>query len=403
MLTREDCQALDRDDPLADRRALFALPGEMIYLDGNSLGPPPLSALARLQDAAESEWREGLIRSWNTAGWMDLPLKLGASLSRLVGVDEDEVIAADTVTVLIFKLAGALIDRDGGALATEAGEFPTDGHVLEGLSRVSGAPFHRVAPGTSPTNLPDGVKVLIKSAVHYKTADIADIASYEAEARRAGLSIVWDLSHATGLVNLKLAEWGARYAVGCGYKFLNGGPGAPAFLYCARDEIGTLHHPVTGWLGHKRPFDFEDPYEPADGISRFRTSSPSILALAAFHGAVAAYEGIDMAQVEAKAGRLGDILLERAEALGLSTISPAIFERRGGHVCLEHEAGYAIVQAMIARGIIGDFRDPNLMRFGFNPLYVSYTDVFDAGAALAEVTETGEYQQPAFTTRKAVT
>lgn len=403
MLSREDCQALDRNDPLAERRALFALPGEIIYLDGNSLGPPPRAALARLQDAAESEWREGLIGSWNAAGWMDLPLTVGAKLSRLIGVAHDEVIAVDTVTVLIFKLAGALIDRDGGALASEAGEFPTDGHVLEGLSRLSGAPVHRVAPRTRPRDLPADVRVLVKSAVHYKTAEIADIDGYEREARERGLAIIWDLSHATGLADLKLEAWGARYAVGCGYKFLNGGPGAPAFLYCARSEIASLHHPVSGWLGHKRPFDFEDAYEPADGIVRFRTSSPSILALSALDGALSAYSDVDMAVAEAKAARLGDILLQRAGALGLSTISPPIGARRGGHVCLEHEAGYAIVQALIARGVIGDFREPNLMRFGFSPLYLSYTDVFDAGAALAEVIETREWDRPSFTRRKAVT
>lgn len=403
MLSKADCQALDRDDPLAGRRDLFALPEGVIYLDGNSLGVPPKAALARLKQAAEEEWGVGLIRSWNDAGWMDLPLTLGGKLARLIGVDADEVIAIDTVTINLFKLAAALLERSPGGIAAEAGEFPTDNHVMEGLARITGAPMHRVAPRTRPASLPDGVTVFIKSAVHFKSAEIADFAGYEAEAMERGLAIVWDLSHATGLVDLKLKADGAKYAVGCGYKFLSGGPGAPAFLYCAREEIARLEHPISGWLGHARPFGFEDAYEPDPGIVRWRTSSPSILALSALDGAVDAYDGVDMAAVEAKAGKLGDILLERAQALGLEAACPPVGARRGGHVVIRHENGYAIVQALIARGIIGDFRAPDLMRFGFNPLYNTHAEVFEAAEALSEVIETRAWDQPEFLAKKAVT
>ncbi len=403
MLTREACEALDRTDPLKDKRDLFALPEGEIYLDGNSLGVPPRAALARLREASETEWAKGLIRSWNDAGWMDLPLTLGAKLARLVGVDPEEVIAVDTVTINLFKLATALLARDVGAIAAEAGEFPTDNHVMEGIAKITGAPMHRVAANTRPKDLPEGVTVFIKSAVHYKSAEIADFEGYEREARARGLNIIWDLSHATGLVDLKLKAWGARYAVGCGYKFLSGGPGAPAFLYCAENQIKTLEHPVSGWLGHKRPFGFEDAYEPDDTIVRWRTSSPSILDLSALDGAVSAYDGVDMALVEAKAIALGDILLEKAEALGLEHACPGKGQRRGGHVVLRHEQGYAIVQALIARGITGDFRAPDLMRFGFNPLYNSYVEVFDAAEALADVIGTRAWDKPEFLARKAVT
>jgi kynureninase len=403
MLTREACEALDKKDPLKDRRDLFALPEGVIYLDGNSLGVPPKAALARLREASETEWAVGLIRSWNDAGWMDLPLTLGAKLARLMGVKASEVIAVDTVTINLFKLATALLERDGGDIAAEAGEFPTDNHVMEGISRITGAPMHRVAANTRPKDLPDGVTVLIKSAVHYKSAQIADFEGYEREAAARGLNIIWDLSHATGLVDLKLAQWGAKYAVGCGYKFLSGGPGAPAFLYCAEDQIQTLEHPVSGWLGHKRPFGFEDAYEPDDTIVRWRTSSPSILALSALDGAVSAYDGVDMAQVEAKAIAMGDLMLQHADALGLEHGCPGPGERRGGHVVLRHEQGYAIVQALIDRGIIGDFRAPDLMRFGFNPLYNSYTEVFDAAQALADVIQSGAWNDPKFLAKKAVT
>lgn len=403
MLTRADCQALDAADPLAGKRDLFALPDGVLYLDGNSLGVPPKAALERLRQAAEEEWGVGLIRSWNDAGWMELPLTLGAKLARLMGVDADEVIAIDTVTINLFKLAAALLERDGGGLAAEAGEFPTDNHVMEGLSRITGAPMHRVAPGTRPADLPEGVTVFIKSAVHYKSAEIADFSGYEEEAAARGLSIVWDLSHATGLVNLQLKAWGAKFAVGCGYKFLSGGPGAPAFLYCAKDQIAQLEHPISGWLGHVRPFGFEDAYEPDPTIVRWRTSSPSILALSALEGAVSVYDGIDMAEVEAKAIRLGDIFLERANALGLEHACPGVGQRRGGHVVVRHDQGYAVVQALIDRGVIGDFRAPDLMRFGFNPLYNSYTEVFDAGEALAEVLTTRAWDDARFLAKKAVT
>ncbi len=403
MLSREDCKALDAADPLRTRRALFAMPEAEIYLDGNSLGVPPRKALDRLKQVAETEWAAGLIRSWNDAGWMDLPMSLGAKLSRLIGVDEDEVIAIDTVTINLFKLAAALLADRPGAIAAEAGEFPTDNHVMEGLARITGAPMHRVAPNTRPEHLPGDVTVFIKSAVHYKSAEIADVSGYEAEAKARGLAIVWDLSHAAGLVDLKLKADGAKYAVGCGYKFLSGGPGAPAFLYCAREETARLEHPISGWLGHARPFGFEDAYEPDPGITRWRTSSPSILALSALDGAVDAFEGVDMAEVEAKAGKLGDVLLERAAALGLEAACPPQGARRGGHVVIRHEAGYAIVQALITRGIIGDFRAPDLMRFGFNPLYSTFEEVFAAGEALAEVIETREWDRPEFLAKKAVT
>ena len=403
MLSRDDCKALDAADPLRTRRGLFAMPEGEIYLDGNSLGIPPLKALERLKAAAETEWAAGLIRSWNDAGWMDLPLTLGAKLAGLIGVDDDEVIAIDTVTINLFKLAAALLAARPGAIAAEAGEFPTDNHVMEGLSRITGAPMHRVAPNTRPADLPGDVTVFIKSAVHYKSAEIADFSGYEQEAAARGLAIVWDLSHATGLVNLELKADGAKYAVGCGYKFLSGGPGAPAFLYCAREDIAKLEHPISGWLGHARPFGFEDAYEPDPGIVRWRTSSPSILALSALDGAVDAYAGVDMAAVEAKAGRLGDVLLERAAALGLEAACPPKGARRGGHVVIRHAQGYAIVQALIARGIIGDFRAPDLMRFGFNPLYNTFEEVFEAGEALAEIIETAAWDRPEFHAKKAVT
>lgn len=395
---------LDEADPLREARERFALPDGVIYLDGNSLGPPPRRALERLEEAAREEWGRGLIKSWNDAGWMELPLATGRKLAGFIGVDGDEVVCLDTVTILIFKLASALSrKKPEAAIAVERGDFPTDGYVLEGLAALTGCAFKYVEPGTSPAALDPEIGVLVRSAVHYKTAEIADIARWEAEARETALDIIWDLSHATGLVDLKLKRDGARFAVGCGYKFLNGGPGAPAFVYCRSDEIAGIDHPVTGWLGHDTPFDFVDGYRPAEGIRRFITSSPSILAITSLNAALDAYDAMALSEVEAKARALGDIFLQAGAQLGLDTISPGIGARRGGHVCLRHEHGYAIVQALIARGIIGDFRAPDLMRFGFNPLYLSYREVGEAARQMIEVVETREYERPEFNVRKAVT
>ena len=247
------------------------------------------------------------------------------------------------------------------------------------------------------------IGVLVRSAVHYKTAVIADIARWETEARETGLDIIWDLSHATGLVDLKLKRDGARFAVGCGYKFLNGGPGAPAFVYCRSDEIAGIDHPVTGWLGHDTPFDFVDGYRPAEGIRRFITSSPSILAITSLNAALDAYDAMALSEVEAKARALGDIFLQAGAQLGLDTISPGIGARRGGHVCLRHEHGYAIVQALIARGIIGDFRAPDIMRFGFTPLYIDAEDVSKAVAIIRDVMENRLWDNEKYKTRARVT
>jgi len=400
-----DVLALDAADPLRDARALFDLKPGLIYLDGNSLGPPPRTALARLERTAHEDWKRGLIASWNTAGWIDWPRRCGDRIARIIGAEPGSVLVCDSVSVNIFKLAGALLLRSGGrGLAVEAGEFPTDGYILDGLARLSGARLHRVAPGTPPDALPSGVGVLVRSAVQYKTGAKLDIAADEAAAARSGVEIIWDLSHAAGLIDLKLAEDGASYAVGCGYKYLNGGPGAPAFLHVRTERLEGLDQPVSGWMGHARPFAFDDAYDGAAGIERFAAGTPPILAVASLDGALDVFDGLKMAALEAKARALGDLFLARTQALGLETVSPGIGGApRGGHVSLKHPDGYAIVQALIARGVVGDFRSPDLMRFGFSPLILSFADVFDAAAALVETVTSGAYRDPAFQQRSAVT
>lgn len=397
MTTLEAAHAADAADPLRAAATEFDLPGGVIYLDGNSLGPPPRRALARLREAAETEWRQGLVRSWNDADWIDLPKRAGAKIARLIGADSGDVLVCDSVSVNIFKLASALIaKRKGAALAVDAGEFPTDQYALEGVARLTGAPLIRLGEETSPKNA-----VAVRSLVHYKSAAILDMALAEREAREKDFDIIWDLSHATGLVPIDVKSAGARFAVGCGYKYLNGGPGAPAFVYAARKEANRMMQPLSGWMGSAAPFEFASAYQPADGVQRFAAGTPPILSLAALDAALDLFDGVQMRLLEEKARALGDLFLERTKHPALPPLaSPA---RRGGHVCLRSPDGRQIMQALIARGVIGDFRAPDLMRFGFSPLFLSYEDVWRAAEILKDVLATEEWRRPEFARRGKVT
>lgn len=400
--TRQEAEALDAADPLAPLRDQFDLPEGVIYLDGNSLGPPPRAALTRLHETAHEHWGRDLIKSWNTAGWIDLPKRCGAKIAALIGADSDDVIVCDSTSVNIFKLASALMKGRDGALAYEHDEFPTDGYILQGLAAMTGAALLELNKPSPETAFADNVSVLIKSAVHYKTAVVADIPAWERAAAKAGAVIVWDLSHAAGIIDVNLSAAGARYAVGCGYKYLNGGPGAPAYVYVEREAASGLAQPLSGWMGHARAFDFAGEYAPAGGVSRFACGTPPILSMACLDAALNVYEGVDMGEVERKAKALGDIFLARAQSLGLETVSPGAGERRGGHVSFKFADGYAVVQALIARGVIGDLRTPDLMRFGFAPLYLRYADVWDAADALEDVMKSESWRKPEFAARKAV-
>ncbi|MFW5660650.1 MAG: aminotransferase class V-fold PLP-dependent enzyme [Oceanicaulis sp.] len=400
---RDGAKALDRDDPLAGFKNLFVLREGLIYLDGNSLGPLTLAAKAALSAAIEEEWGRDLIGSWNSADWIGLPRRTGDRIAALIGAPDGSVLCADSVSVNLFKLAAALVSQGHDLVAVERGDFPTDGYVLEGLSKISGAGFSLTEPGTGIAGLPEETGVLVRSAVHYKTAGIVDIEAEERAAAERGCAIIWDLSHAAGLIDLRLEERGARYAVGCGYKYLNGGPGAPGFVYVHPSVSNTLAQPLSGWMGHRAPFSFTDGYRPADGVARFAAGTPPILSMTALHAALSLYEGLAIADLQEKARRLGDLFLARIAALDLPNLSPGIGERRGGHVSLRHPDGYAVVQALIARGIVVDFRAPDVMRFGFSPLILSYADVFDAAEALVEIVRTESFRDPAFERRGAVT
>lgn len=398
---RDQAKAMDQQDPLRALRDLFALDDGVIYLDGNSLGAPTKAVLARLRQTAEVEWKRDLIKSWNTAGWIDLPRTCGRKIASVIGVDADDVLVCDSVSVNIFKLVSALWSKAPGPIAYCRGEFPTDGYILQGFARLTDASLHAL-PDAGPEVIDGNTNVIIKSVVDYKSAAVTDISAWEEAATTHDVAIIWDLSHAAGLLDLKLKQAGARYAVGCGYKFLNGGPGAPAYVYADKAAAEKLAQPLSGWMGHARPFDFADDYTPSEGASRFACGTPSILSLSALDAALDVFDGVSMSAIEAKAAALGDLLLTRCAQLGLGSIAPAIGEKRGGHISMRHPNSYEIVQALIAKGVIGDFRPPDLMRFGFSPLYIRHTDIWNATSMLEDILTSETWRDPKFAERKAV-
>jgi len=400
--TREEALQRDDADPLADRAALFDLPDGVTYLVGHSLGPPPKTARTRLH-AAQQDWTQDLVRSWNSAGWIDLAERTGDRLASLIGAGPGEVIVADSVSVNLFKLAAAALPQARTyALFVEEDEFPTDQYIAAGLGGLSGAEVRQLAPGGSFDALKAG-GVVIKSAVNYRSSEVADIAAHEREARRHGALIIWDLSHATGVLDPKLAEEGAVLAAGCTYKYLNGGPGAPAFMYVAAALSPKLANPLPGWMGHAAPFAFDGKYVPRDGVARFASGTPPILSLAALSGALEAIESVDLGQLQAKARGLGALAIARAQAMGLEVLCPVEDRRRGGHVSIRIAEGYPVVQALAARGVMADFRSPDTVRFGFSPLFLSYGAVWDAMAALADILGSRSWDQPQFHARAKVT
>lgn len=400
--SRAEAQALDRTDTLAPKLAQFSLPDGITYLVGHSLGPPPKMAQDRLM-AAVTDWEGGLVRSWNSAGWIDLAERTGDRLAALIGAAAGDVIVTDNVSVNLFKLAAAALPHARRyALFVEEDEFPTDQYIAAGLGGLSGAEVRLLPPGASFEALAAG-GVVIKSAVNYRSSEVADIAAHEREAQRHGALIVWDLSHATGVLDLHLAAEGARLAAGCTYKYLNGGPGAPAFVYAAQDIAGRLTTPLPGWMGHNAPFAFDSGYTPRGGAARFASGTPPILSLAALSGALDVFGGVPLQDLEAKARALGAIAINRAQRLGLEVLSPVNAAVRGGHVSLRIAEGYPVVQALAARGVLADFRAPDTVRFGFSPLFLRFAQVWDAFDVLNDILTSRSWDAPEFHARAKVT
>lgn len=396
MTSLDQVRAWDAADPLRGFRARFALPEGVIYLDGNSLGPLPRATAARMRDVVEREWGEGLIRSWNDAGWVEAPARVGAKIARLIGADADEVIAADATSVCLFKLVMAAAALRDGAILAERDNFPTDAYVAERAANLLGRPFRTAgADGLAGALAPD-VAVAVLTHVDYRTAARLDMGLLTGRAAAGGTRVVWDLSHSVGAVPLDLHRDGVELAVGCGYKYLNGGPGAPAFLYVARDLQRRMVPPIAGWFGHARPFDFAGRYEPADGMARFLSGTPPILGLLALETGVDLMLEADPARLWDKAARLHDLFAERAAARcpELAIRSQRDPARRGSHIALGHPHALAIVRALIGRGVIGDFRTPDIARFGLTPLYLGYEDVWRAVEIIADVMATRAWRDP---------
>jgi kynureninase len=404
-----DFDALDRADPLAALRDRFVLPNGVIYLDGNSLGALPSATPGRLADVVQREWGDGLIRSWNQAGWIDLPRRVGDKIARLIGARAGEVIVADSTSVNLFKLlAGALsLQPTRRVILTEEHNFPTDLYIAEGVAALLGAEVRRVPGERLIDAVDERVAVVALTHVDYRSGRMHDMAAVTARAHRAGALAVWDLSHTAGAMPIDLGACGADLAVGCGYKYLNGGPGAPAFLFIAERHQPAFRSPLWGWMGHADPFAFTPAYCAAEGIGRALVGTPPILSLAALEVGVDLALEADLADVRRKSMALGETfvtLVEREGAgLGVRLASPRDPARRGSHVSFAHPEGYAVMQALIARGVIGDFRAPDLLRFGFAPLYLRFVDIGEAVAHVREVLTTRAWDRPAYRLRAVVT
>jgi kynureninase len=397
----------DAADPLAGYCDRFILPEGVIYLDGNSLGALPKATPGRVQAVVEQEWGEGLIRSWNAAGWFEAAGRIGAKIAPLVGAGANEVIACDSTSVNLFKLiAAALAMRPGRKVVlSEPGNFPTDLYMIAGLE-AQGLATRRLAERERLIEALDGdVALLMLTHAHYKTGALFDMAALTHAAHAAGALVLWDLSHSTGALPVDLNGAGADFAVGCGYKYLCGGPGAPAFAFVAERHHADLQQPLTGWFGHAAPFAFTDDYAGAPGIERMLCGTSPILGLAALEVGVELIAEIGVDRLYAKSQALSEFFLESlmAHDVALELVSPPKSSERGSQLSFRHPEAYAICQALIARGVIGDFRDPDILRLGFAPAYLSFADIAAAARHLAEVLESGEWQHPEFRSRAAVT
>jgi kynureninase len=423
MITREDCLREDGRDRLAPLRALFALDRVdaegVIYLDGNSLGALPKAAIPRIREVVETEWGVGLIRSWNAAGWIDLSVRIGDKIARLIGAKPGEVTVADSTSVNLFKALSAAVALTPGRsrLLSERTNFPTDLYIAETFARDRGLELVLVDHDAIASHLDDRVAVVMLTHASYRTGRMYDMASVTRSAHDAGAIMLWDLAHTAGAVPVDLHAAGADIAVGCGYKYLNGGPGSSAFIWVHPQHIARMdrerwRQPLSGWLGHAEPFAFSAEYEPAAGMARFICGTPPVLSMAALECGVdtllAADDHGGMAAIRNKSLALTDLFIslieQRCADHGFTVVTPRDHALRGSQVSLSHpEHAYAIVQALIARGVIGDFRPPDILRFGFTPLYTRFADVWDAVARLQDVMATGGWRDSRFAVRSAVT
>ena len=423
-LTLEHCQKLDAQDPLRDLRDLFSLPPGMVYLDGNSLGVMPKTAPARVAEVVTQEWGTDLIQSWNKAGWFQMPQKLGDKIARLIGANAGEVAATDSTSINLFKVLSAALNLaaedspNRKRIVSERSNFPTDLYIAEALCKERGYELVLVEPEEIDDSLNADVAVLMLTHVNYRTGAMHDMAAVTAAAHAEGILTVWDLAHSAGAVPVDLTRAKADYAVGCGYKYLNGGPGAPAFVWVNPLHINRFWQPLAGWWGHATPFAFTPDYQPAPGIARYQCGTQPMISLAALEcglDATLAAEPLGgMAALRTKSLALTDLFIQlveqRCAGFGVGLATPLTHAERGSQVCLTKDEGaYAIVQALIARGVVGDYRagdggrHKDILRFGFTPLYIGFVDVWNAVEHLRQVLASEEWKRPEFNLKHAVT
>ena len=416
MISRTDCLALDAQDPLAPLREQFALPEGVIYLDGNSLGARPVAALARAQQVIAEEWGNGLIRSWNSAGWRALSERLGDRLAGLIGAGPGEVVVTDTTSINLFKVLSAALQvqaqraPERRVIVTESSNFPTDLYIAQGLADLlqQGYSLRLV---DSPAQLPQAIgpdtAVVMLTHVNYKSGHMHDMQALTALSHECGALTIWDLAHSAGAVPVDLHGAGADYAIGCTYKYLNGGPGSQAFVWVASALCDLVNQPLSGWFGHTRQFAMETAYAPSSGIARYLCGTQPITSLAMVECGLDIFDQTDMASLRRKSLALTDLFIalveKRCATHGLTLVTPREHAQRGSHVSFEHPEGYAVVQALIARGVIGDYREPRIMRFGFTPLYTRFSEVFDAVEILGEILDQKTWAREEFQVRHSVT
>lgn len=409
-------RAMDEADPLAWARERFRLPSGIIYFDGNSLGPVLEHGREHIQRVVEDQWGRDLIASWNRHGWIDLPTRVGEALAPLLGAAPGQVVACDSVSVNLFKLLACGLKLRPGrhTVLCQADHFPTDLYIAQGLTALLGTPYRvryvdldRLESFLAEDPEADDVAVVSMGHVDFRSGRLMNMERLTHAAHRAGALALWDLSHSAGAMPVALDASGVDLAVGCGYKFLNGGPGSPAFLYVAERHVAACVNPLPGWLGHREPFAFARDYEPAAGVERFVCGTPPILALASLDAALEVWQEVDLHALRRKSMALGDELIRRVERygadLGLRLISPRSARERGSQVSLAHQQGYAVMQALIEAGVVGDFRAPDILRFGLTPLYQRFEDVGIAVAELVRILRTETWREPRFARRSKVT
>jgi kynureninase len=407
-LDRNACAALDAQDALAEFRDRFLDDGATIYLDGNSMGRLPKAAVTRLHEMAEHEWGTILVRGWTESGWMDSPLRVGDRIGELIGASPGEVLVADTTSVGLFRLMTAVLRArpKRRVIVTERSNFPTDLYIAAGVADLLGAEVRMIERASLAEALDSDTALLMLTEVDFRTGARHDVGALTAAAHAAGALVLWDLSHSAGAVEIQLNRHNVDLAVGCGYKYLNGGPGSPAFLYVAKALQAELRNPIQGWLGHDNPFLFDAEYQRAPGIRGWMSGSPPVLAIGALAVGIDIQLEAGAAAIGEKAGLLTEVFMRCAHTrlghLGFHVATPESAKHRGAQVSLRHKDGLAVVRAVTDLGVIGDFRPPDLCRFGLAPLYTRFVDVWDAVERIAEVVESGMSRLPKYQQEVAI-